>query len=202
MADPTAVHDDDVRLLGALRLAARSLTANDRPDLDATIQQIVTSAVDTVAPAAGGGISRTTASTVHSAYATGPDVRRLDELQSELQEGPCVTAAAAPPGDGVVLAADLAGRDRDRWPAFSAHAVALPPWRPGTSSARPRACSPSASTSANDDAFGMLVRASQASNIKLVEVARWLLDDARRATKGPISGPPTGGPPLSGRPTR
>ncbi len=44
------------------------------------------------------------------------------------------------------------------------------------------------------EAFRMLVSASQATGIKLVEVARWVLTDAGRAAGGPISGPRPPGP--------
>lgn len=42
----------------------------------------------------------------------------------------------------------------------------------------------------DDDSFQMLVEASQTTNTKLVDLARWLLDDARRTRRGPISTPP------------
>ena len=239
---------DDVRLLGALRRAARSLTDHRRPDPHDAVQQIVTAAVETVDPAAGGGISRTDEGTVRSAYATSDDVHALDQLQSALHQGPCITAADRPPPSGVVLARDLAGPDQERWPEFAPRASALG-YRsllslqlssvPGRHSAlnlygrEPDAFDEEAQTTASlfsfqagillhgvtdaenlrralatrdvigqakgvlterfrlgdDDAFQMLVEASQTTNTKLVDVARWLLDDARRTVTGPVSTP-------------
>lgn len=40
----------------------------------------------------------------------------------------------------------------------------------------------------DDEAFGMLVETSLTTETPLIEVARWLLVDARRTTVGPISG--------------
>jgi hypothetical protein len=55
---------------------------------------------------------------------TNDEVRKLDDIQAELHEGPCITAVEYPPGDGVVLAQDLTGPpDADRWPRFAPQAV-------------------------------------------------------------------------------
>lgn len=114
-----------VSLLGALRVAARSMTNGPPSDPETTIRKIVRSAVDTVAPAVGAGISRTAEGTVHSAYGTSEDVRRLDQLQSELQQGPCITAADRPPASGMVYAGNLGGSDHDRWPLFASQAAGM-----------------------------------------------------------------------------
>jgi hypothetical protein len=240
---------DDARLLGALRIAARSLTDTRRPDLDGAIQRIVTAAVDTVAPAVGGSISRTDREMVRSAYATSEDVLALDELQARLHQGPCISAMERSSSSAVVLARDLSGPDQDRWPAFAPRAARLGyrslmslqlSGAPGRHSAlnlyarRPDAFDEEALTTAglfsfqagillhgvsgaenlrralptrdvigqakgvlterfrlgDNDAFQMLVEASQSTNTKLVVVARWLLDDARRTVTGPVSAPP------------
>jgi hypothetical protein len=118
------VHDK-ARLLSAVRNAHRQLLAPDRASVDTTLQQIVCCAVDTVEPAVGAGITRTGQGSVHSAYATSDDVAALDQLQSRLQQGPCVSAAAHAPAHGVVYARDLGGRERDVWPAFAPQATAL-----------------------------------------------------------------------------
>jgi hypothetical protein len=56
---------------------------------------------------------------------TSDDIRKLDDLQAQLHEGPCITAVESPPADGIVLAQDLAEPpDADRWPHFAPHAVA------------------------------------------------------------------------------
>jgi hypothetical protein len=52
-------------------------------------------------------------------------VDKLDDLQAELHEGPCITAVEYPPEDGVVLAQDLTQPpDAERWPRFAPQAVA------------------------------------------------------------------------------
>lgn len=242
---------DDARLVNALRNAARSFTTAGRIDLDKAIAQLVSSAVDSVTPAAGAGISRTAEGTVHSAYGTDEQVQRLDRLQSELQQGPCITAADRPPQNGFVYAPDLSGADHDRWPSFASQAAVLG-YRsllslqlsnePGHHSAlnfyarEPDAFDEEARATASlfafqaavllhgvedaenlrrsletrdligqakgvlterfhisdEGAFQVLVEASQTTDIRLVDVARWTLDDARRATCGPSSSPEPG----------
>lgn len=49
--------------------------------------------------------------------------RRLDELQAELDQGPCISAADEPPPSGVLVAHDLAGGDAECWPLFAPRAV-------------------------------------------------------------------------------
>lgn len=246
MSNPHSAH-----MLGALQDAARSLNSVEGPDSDTAIQQIVDAAVETVARASGGGISRTDEGTVHAAYGTSEDVRGLDELQARLRQGPCVSAADHPAENGQVYARDLGGSDRDVWPAFAPQATALGyrsmlstqlSGAPGQHSAlnlyarEPDAFDDEARTIAglfglqaatllygaddaeharrpmesrdligratgvlterfrlsDRDAFGMLVTVSRTTDTTLVEVARWLLDDARRPTRGPLSGPPPG----------
>src|SRR3954451_12618840 len=56
---------------------------------------------------------------------TNDQVHKLDDLQAELHQGPCITAVEYPPADGVVLAQDLTGPpDAERWPHFAPQAVA------------------------------------------------------------------------------
>jgi hypothetical protein len=50
-------------------------------------------------------------------------IRKLDETQSELHEGPCIEAIEDPPESGVVVAQDFAGADAERWPRFAPRAV-------------------------------------------------------------------------------
>lgn len=177
---------------------------------------------------------------MHSAYATDEDVQRLDHLQSELQQGPRITASERAPESGIVLAHDLrAGPDRDRWPSFAPQATALGfrslmslqlSSTQGHRSALnlygtgPHAFDETAQVTASlfsvqaavllhgaqdanpggaavaacdvigkaegvlierfvlsdDEAFRMLMSASRDTDIKLVDVARWVLDDAQR----------------------
>jgi hypothetical protein len=111
-------------LVAALRKAAHDVAA-DRSirDLDRVIDRLVHSAVATIPGVEGGGISRTERGTVRSGHATAPAFHELDELQSRLEEGPCITAAVDPPPSGIVLAQDLAGEDAHRWPRFAPAAV-------------------------------------------------------------------------------
>ena len=114
-------HDD---LVTALRSAARSMAS--RPslrDLEETLGQIVTSAVATVPGVDAGSISLTQNGQVETRHPTSEEISKLDRTQSELDEGPCLTALADPPDDGVVIAQDLAGEDAQRWPRFAPHAV-------------------------------------------------------------------------------
>lgn len=241
MSNPHSAH-----MLGALQGAARSLTSLERLDSDTAIQQIVDSAVETVAPASGGGVTRTDDGAVHAAYGTSEDVRGLDELQARLRQGPCVSAADHPAENGQIYARDLGGSDRDVWPAFAPQATALGyrsmlstqlSGASGQHSAlnlyarEPDAFDDEARTLAglfslqvaallygagdveharrpmesrdligratgvlterfrlsDREAFGMLVTVSRTTDTTLVEVARWLLDDARRPTRGPLS---------------
>lgn len=113
-------------LLAALRRAAEDVIG-DRDggarDLDAVLGRLVHSAVNAVSGADGSGISRTEHGTVRSSHATSEDIVALDQLQSRLGQGPCITAADDPPAGGIVLAADLDGDDARRWPAFAPAAV-------------------------------------------------------------------------------
>ncbi|MCD2196263.1 GAF and ANTAR domain-containing protein [Actinomycetospora endophytica] len=111
-------------LTTALRRAAHDLTAKRSiRDLDQTLSNIVAAAVSTVPAADAGGISMTDSGQVVSRNPTSDAVTKLDQLQGELQEGPCVTAIVDPPEDGSVLVRDLAGEDAARWPRFAPHAT-------------------------------------------------------------------------------
>jgi hypothetical protein len=228
----------DEALVVALRSAAHDLSAKRSiRDLEQTLTDIVISAVDTVPAVEAGGISITQGREITSRHPTHPAVTKLDQLQSELEEGPCITAIEEPPEDGVVVAQDLAGADGQRWPRFAPQAVEagylsmmstqlshepgymraalnLYAGAAGAFDADARVTaglfgvqaamllhgSEHASNlqravdsrdligqakgilmerfSVDDDAaFQMLVRSSQDTNLKLVEVARWLHDE-------------------------
>ena len=111
-------------LVVALRNAARDMTRRQSiRDLDLVLGQIVQAAVDTVPGVDAGGVSLTEHGAVTSRSPTHPAITKLDRRQSELNEGPCITALEDPDSDGVVLAQDLAGEDRERWPHFAPEAV-------------------------------------------------------------------------------
>ncbi|MGD9989538.1 GAF and ANTAR domain-containing protein [Pseudonocardia sp.] len=112
-------------LVTVLRHAARDLLARRSiSDLELTLTQIVAAAVDTVPGADAGGISMTENGHITSRSPTNEDVRKLDELQAQLHEGPCISAVEDPPEDGVILARNLGeSPDVERWPNFAPQAV-------------------------------------------------------------------------------
>jgi hypothetical protein len=117
----TGDHD---HLVAALRTAARDLTRSRTVrDLEQTLEQIVASGVATVPGVDAGSISMTEHGRIETRYPTSESIRKLDEKQSELNEGPCISAIEDPPEDGTVLAHDLAGPDEQRWPRFAPYAV-------------------------------------------------------------------------------
>ncbi|MET0188792.1 MAG: GAF and ANTAR domain-containing protein [Pseudonocardia sediminis] len=115
---------DDI--VSALRHAAHGFIARRSiDDLDHTVTQIVVAAVQTVPGADAGGISLTYKNgRIDSRSPSGDDILHLDQMQTELHEGPCITAIDQPPVNGVVVARDLAAEpDASRWPAFAPYAV-------------------------------------------------------------------------------
>jgi hypothetical protein len=117
---------DNEKLVTALRRAAeRLLDRGIVRNAEEALARIVEAAVETVPGASGGGISTTENRSVRSIHATGNRLHRLDDLQAELNEGPCITAADEPPASGIILAEDLAGDDADRWPTFAPRAVEM-----------------------------------------------------------------------------
>jgi ANTAR domain-containing protein len=165
----------------------------------------VAKAVETVPSADAGGITLTQDAQVDSRYHTADPIGELDELQNRLNEGPCVTAAEDPPISGVILADDLAGEDADRWPQYAKAAVeagyrSMCSTQLSSGSQGLRAALnlystvPRAFDSRDvigqaegilmerfgvdgSEAFQMLVRSSQETNLKLVKVAAWIRDD-------------------------
>ena len=114
----------DDQLVVALRAAARELARRRSiRDLEDTLQQIVASAVDTVPGVDAGSISMTEQGRIETRHPTSAEIGKLDSVQSELYEGPCITALEDPPESGIVVAQDLAGADAERWPRFAPHVV-------------------------------------------------------------------------------
>src|SRR5918995_636716 len=107
------------QLVIALRTAAQGL-ANRRSirDLEETLGQIVSAAVNTIPSVDAGSISKTEHGRVDTCHPTSENIRKLDETQSELHEGPCITAIEDPPDSGIIVAQDLAGEEAERWPRF------------------------------------------------------------------------------------
>ncbi|WP_433037347.1 GAF and ANTAR domain-containing protein [Actinomycetospora sp. CA-053990] len=116
--------DQSDELVVALRHAAQRLDVHHSIyDLEVTLAQIVASAVDTVPGVDAGSISLCRGGLVETRHPTSREIEKLDRAQSDLDEGPCMTALNDPAGDGVVLARDLAGDDALRWPRFAPRAV-------------------------------------------------------------------------------
>ena len=93
-------------------------------DLEATLTLLVVAAVETVPGADAGGISMAENGRTGARSPSTDDVRHLDGLQTELHEGPGITAMEDLSDDGIVVAGDLAGApDARRWPAFAPRAV-------------------------------------------------------------------------------
>jgi hypothetical protein len=116
--------EENDQLVVALRTAARGL-ADRRSirDLEVTLGQIVSSAVVTIPAVDAGSISITEHGRIETRHPTSDHIRKLDETQSELREGPCIEAIEDPPESGMVIAHDFAGGDADRWPRFAPQAV-------------------------------------------------------------------------------
>jgi hypothetical protein len=235
-------------LVTSLRQAARELTAKRSiRDMEQTLTEIVTAAVETIPGVDAGGISVTQDGEILSRHPTHPAITKLDRLQAELAEGPCITAIEEPPDDGIVVADDLDGADGERWPRFAPQAVEAGyhsmmstqlSHEPGRMRAAlnlyaggPASFDADARVTAGlfgvqaavllygsehatnlqravdsrdligqakgilmerfsvDDerAFAMLVRSSQDTNLKLVEVARWLHDEVNGRSRGNAS---------------
>jgi hypothetical protein len=124
MHDDNVHHDDNDELVVALRRASRALVERRSiRDLEGTLGLIVSAAVDTIPGVDAGSISITEHGQIETRHPTCEDIRKLDEKQSELHEGPCIEAIEDPPETGVVVARDFAGADAERWPRFAPLAV-------------------------------------------------------------------------------
>jgi len=233
------VHPEQTdQLVVSLRAAARAMTGRRSiRDLEETLGEIVASAVMTIPGVDAGSISMIEHGRIETRHATNEVIRKLDQMQSELNEGPCISAIEDPPESGLVVAVDLAGEGAERWPQFAPHAVEAgyralmstqlsadggPRAALNLYSATPDALDEHARTVAglfgvqaalvlhganeaahlqravdsrdligqakgilmerfsvdDTDAFQMLVRSSQDTNIRLTEVARWLTQEA------------------------
>jgi ANTAR domain/GAF domain len=115
-------YNDD--LVIALRRASRALVERRSiRDLEETLGLIVSSAVDTIPGVDAGSISITEHGRIETRHPTNEAIRKLDDRQSELREGPCIQAIEDPPETGIVVADDFAGADAQRWPRFAECAI-------------------------------------------------------------------------------
>jgi len=225
------VHHRLARLLGdlAVDMQAQSGTAD-------TLRAIVDAAAHIVPGARWAGISTIHGRKVVAEVPTDPIVTKLDDLQTELGDGPCLTALRQH------LTVHIADMSTDtRWPQFARQATELgvrsllsfqlfvrsnnlgalnvyggepdvfsqDSIDVGTILAQHAAVAMIGATAENHfqaalasrdiigqakgilmhrdnltglQAFGVLARASKDSNIKLVEVARWLVSEHERGT--------------------
>nr|WP_235916798.1 GAF and ANTAR domain-containing protein [Spelaeibacter cavernicola] len=114
----STIGPDDPR--ARMAMLARKIQA-EHDSVDATLQSITDSATAMVPGAAHAGITLVTGRhRVESRAPTSPIPRKLDELQEQLGQGPCVQAVSA---HETVDAPDLA--TDTRWPQFAAAATAL-----------------------------------------------------------------------------
>jgi GAF domain-containing protein len=222
--------EDEGDLARTLRDVARDLA---RPKtVEDTLQALVDAAVSAVEGAERAGVLMLEGSKLRVPALTDEVVRRVDELQVELGEGPCLDAVRR---EGTVLLADTA--DEPRWQRFGPAAAELGvrsmlsfqlvaddrrlgsfsvfASQPGAFGEQSIAIGDLFATHAAialygasrrsqletalasrdvigqakgilmhrdgldaDGAFQTLVEASQAANLKLVDVARWLVDTA------------------------
>jgi hypothetical protein len=116
--------EQDEQLVIALRTAAGALARRRSiRDLHETLRQIVASAVDTIPAVDAGSISMVEEGRIETRHPTSEVIGELDDIQSRLHGGPCITVMEDPPDSGIVVAQDLGGADAHRWPRFAPHVV-------------------------------------------------------------------------------
>src|SRR4051812_20286116 len=102
------------RVIAALRSAAEEMARGcDLRDTGSVLDSIVVHAVETVPGADAGGITMTEDAKIESRHTTSSAIGDLDQLQTDLNEGPCIEAATNPPPGGVIVVDDLAGDDAE-----------------------------------------------------------------------------------------
>ena len=111
-------------LVIALRAAAHGLAGRRSiRDLEQTLGEIVSAAVATIPGVDAGSISVTEHGRIETRHPSTEAVNKLDQRQSELNEGPCISAIEDPPESGIVFACDFTGDDAAQWPRFAPAAV-------------------------------------------------------------------------------
>lgn len=91
---------------------ARQMQAE--PSMESLLQRIVEAAVSEIDPAEHAGISEIDRHNVHTRAATGALVKRIDDLQYRIEDGPCLTSLRT---EHTVRTDDL--RHEPRWPLFA-----------------------------------------------------------------------------------
>ena len=221
----------------ALRDVARSLQAE--PDLQHVVEGIVAAVTDTVPGAEAAGVSLREGKSLRTVAATSDLVRRLNDIEHELDEGPCMQAvlaqrsyriddmsidarwprfAEAARADGIgsmvgyrlftndrtLGALDLYSSKPNAFDAqaevvgelFAAHAaIALigssqqAEWQTALSSRDligvAKGILMNRERITDDQAFALLVTTSQRANLKIRDLAAWLVDDANTTARRP-----------------
>nr|WP_167108551.1 GAF and ANTAR domain-containing protein [Amycolatopsis granulosa] len=108
----------DLELADALSAVVRTL--EPEPDVGQTVGNIVAAVAATVPGTEDAGVSLLDSGALRTVAPSSERVARLDELQHELGEGPCVDAVFA---GTVYRTGDI--RADDRWPKFGAAAAEL-----------------------------------------------------------------------------
>ena len=108
--------DDIVQVAEVFATVARTL-AEQHDDLTASLEKIVHLAVDHLDACEYAGISLVENRRITSPASSNDIPKKLDEIQSETDEGPCIDAIK---DQEVFQTADL--RNEGRWPRFSARA--------------------------------------------------------------------------------
>jgi len=118
-AQPTARgHPDLPEDLGEVMGRIARTLQEEHGDVDATLQSITTAAVDTVAGAEFASVSLVRGRRVESRGATSERAREIDQLQTDVDEGPCLDSLR---NEETVHVTDFA--TERRWPRFAAAAA-------------------------------------------------------------------------------
>ncbi|GAB2966508.1 GAF and ANTAR domain-containing protein [Amycolatopsis acidiphila] len=110
--------ESELGIAAALGSVVRTLEAE--PDVDSTVEHIVTAVVSAVPGTEDAGVSLLEQGRMRSVAPTSEVVAKLDLLQHELRQGPCVDAVF---DDPAYRTGDLA--TDPRWPDFAAAATKL-----------------------------------------------------------------------------
>jgi GAF domain-containing protein len=101
-------------------LAGLSGLATNRLPLEAMLTQVATYAVKAIPGADGAGLTLLEHDRADTIVATAPFVSEIDDIQYEMDQGPCITAAR----DGQTVLSGSLGAD-SRWPRFGGRIARL-----------------------------------------------------------------------------
>ena len=115
-AERRSAEDEDLRE----SLAGLSQLASNRLPLEAMLTQVATYAVQAIPGADGAGLTLLEHNRADTIVATSPFVTEIDDIQYELGQGPCISAARE---GRTVLSGSLGGDPR--WPRFGGRTARL-----------------------------------------------------------------------------